>query len=204
MLDILCKSNDKTPKSPLQFHIVTLLNLERFPLGLNAYTLPFFFAFSQTLFHIINRKTGVAVNTKFYGDALVVFHHINAYEEDGHVLFDMITYKDNSLYDLFYIDYMKQDTQKFTKMSKAFSPPVCQRFVIPVNADLKVINIHNNMPVHFVRLTKTNLRLKCVLVLALQENPLGKNLVTLKDTTATAVFQKDGSLHCTPETLLHG
>ncbi|XP_034164301.1 beta,beta-carotene 15,15'-dioxygenase isoform X1 [Pangasianodon hypophthalmus] len=126
-----------------------------------------------TLFHIIDRKTGLVLNTKFYGDAFVVFHHINAYEEDGHVVFDLITYKDSSVYDLFYIDYMKQDTQKFTEMSKDFSPPVCQRFVIPVNADLK-------------------------------ENPLGKNLVRLEGTSATAVFQKDGSLYCTPETLFHG
>ncbi|XP_053491525.1 beta,beta-carotene 15,15'-dioxygenase [Ictalurus furcatus] len=126
-----------------------------------------------TLFHVINRKTGVAVNTKFYGDALVVFHHINAYEEDGHVVFDLISYKDSSLYDLFYIDYMKQEAPKFTETSKAFSRPVCQRFVIPVNADLK-------------------------------GNPLGKNLVRLEDTSATAVFQMDGSLYCTPETLFQG
>lgn len=107
------------------------------------------FASSQTLFHIINRKTGDAVNTKFYGDALVVFHHINAYEEDGHIVFDLISYKDSSLYDLFYIDYMKQEAPKFTETSKAFSRPVCQRFVIPVNADLKVIIIiYNNMPVN--------------------------------------------------------
>lgn len=100
----------------------------------------------QTLFHIIDRKTGAVVDTKFYGDAFVVFHHINAYEEDGHVVFDLITYKDNSLYDLFYIDYMKQETEKFTERSKAFSPPVCQRFVIPINADLKVIISRNIRP----------------------------------------------------------
>ncbi|KAK2869478.1 hypothetical protein Q7C36_001349 [Tachysurus vachellii] len=126
-----------------------------------------------TLFHIINRKTGVAMNTKFYGDAFVVFHHINAYEEDGHIVFDLITYKDSSLYDLFYLDYMKQQAEKFSEMCKALSPPICQRFVIPISADLK-------------------------------GNPLGKNLVRLEDTSATAVFQADGSLYCTPETLFQG
>lgn len=89
------------------------------------------------------------MNTKFYGDAFVVFHHTNAYEEDGHIVFDLITYKDSSLYDLFYLDHMKQQAEKFSEICKALSPPICQRFVIPISADLKVITIHNNMHVYF-------------------------------------------------------
>ncbi|KAI5608599.1 beta,beta-carotene 15,15'-monooxygenase, partial [Silurus asotus] len=123
-----------------------------------------------TLIHIINRHTGLAVDTKSFADAFIVFHHINAYEEDGHVVIDLISYKDNSLYDIFYTDFMQQDMEKLAEISKDISPPVSQRFVVPVNADLK-------------------------------ENPLGKNLVSLKDTSATAVLQNDGSFYCTPETL---
>lgn len=112
------------------------------------------FASSQTLFHLINKNTGVAVNTTFYGDGFIFFHHINAYEEDGHVVFDLIAYKDSSVYDLFYIDSMKLETQKFTEMSKVFSPPVCKRFVIPVNADLKVSVIRNVMANLLINLVK--------------------------------------------------
>ena len=75
------------------------------------------------------------VKTKFYGDAFVVFHHINAYEENGHVVFDLITYKDSSLYDMFYIENMKKEVEE---TDKSFPVPVSQRFVIPINADLKV------------------------------------------------------------------
>ncbi|XP_063045079.1 beta,beta-carotene 15,15'-dioxygenase-like [Engraulis encrasicolus] len=85
-----------------------------------------------TLIHLIDRKTGKAVSTKFYGDPFVVFHHINAYEEDNHVVFDLITYKDSHLYDMFYIENMVQDSDKFTESNKDFSPPVCQRFVLPI------------------------------------------------------------------------
>uniref|UniRef100_A0AAY5F026 Beta-carotene oxygenase 1, like n=1 Tax=Electrophorus electricus TaxID=8005 RepID=A0AAY5F026_ELEEL len=91
-----------------------------------------------TLFHVINRRTGKVAGTKFYTDAFVMFHHINAYEEDGHVVFDLITYEDNSLYDMFYLKNMRQDAETFDKSSKVFSLPVCQRFVIPIDVDLKV------------------------------------------------------------------
>ncbi|XP_070813707.1 beta,beta-carotene 15,15'-dioxygenase [Chaetodon trifascialis] len=88
-----------------------------------------------TLFHVINRKTGKAVSTRFYGDALVVFHHINAYEADGHVVFDLISYKDSNLYEMFYLKNMKQETGSFIQSNQRFSPPHCQRFVLPLNVD---------------------------------------------------------------------
>ncbi|XP_076143131.1 beta,beta-carotene 15,15'-dioxygenase [Alosa pseudoharengus] len=125
-----------------------------------------------TVFHLINRKTGKAVSTKFYGDPFVVFHHINAYEENGHVVFDLITYKDSNLYDMFYIDNLKQDTEKFIESHKIFSPPVCQRFALPITVE--------------------------------KDTPVGTNLVTLEDTTAKAVMQKDCSVFCSPDLLLVG
>lgn len=87
------------------------------------------------MFHVINRTTGKAVSTRFYGDAMVVFHHINAYEDAGHVVLDLISYKDSGLYDMFYIQNVKQDLSSFIKSNQSFSPPVCQRFVLPVNVN---------------------------------------------------------------------
>ncbi|XP_047195037.1 beta-carotene oxygenase 1, like [Hippoglossus stenolepis] len=125
-----------------------------------------------TLFHVINRKTGRAVKTRFYSDALVVFHHINAYEDDDHVVFDMISYKDNSLYDMFYIQNLTQEASSFSQSNEGFSPPTCQRFVLP-------LSVH-------------------------KESPRGTNLVTLRDTTAQAVVQEDGSVFCQPDNIFKG
>lgn len=86
-----------------------------------------------TYFHIINRKTGKEISTRFHADALVVFHHINAYEDDGHVVFDLISYKDSNLYNMFYLENIKKETSNFIQSHKSFSPPSCQRFVIPLN-----------------------------------------------------------------------
>ncbi|XP_061897364.1 beta,beta-carotene 15,15'-dioxygenase isoform X1 [Entelurus aequoreus] len=89
----------------------------------------------STWFHLINRRTGKRVSSQFYGAALVVFHHINAYEEDGHVLFDLITYKDSNLYDMFYMDNLRKNTSSFLESNASSSPPVCQRFILPLNVN---------------------------------------------------------------------
>ncbi|XP_076879794.1 beta,beta-carotene 15,15'-dioxygenase [Brachyhypopomus gauderio] len=90
-----------------------------------------------TLFHVIDRRTGKVARTKFYSDAFVMFHHINAYEEDGHVVFDLITYEDNSLYDMFYLENLRQDIEEFCRANEVLCLPVCQRFVLPLDVDLK-------------------------------------------------------------------
>uniref|UniRef100_A0A674CF21 Beta-carotene oxygenase 1, like n=1 Tax=Salmo trutta TaxID=8032 RepID=A0A674CF21_SALTR len=89
-----------------------------------------------TLIHLVDKKTGKAVSTKFYTDALVVFHHINAYEDDSHVVFDMITYKDSNLYEMFYLANLRKVTHEFIESNKVnFSPPICQRCVLPLSVD---------------------------------------------------------------------
>ncbi|XP_038123629.1 beta-carotene oxygenase 1, like [Cyprinodon tularosa] len=87
----------------------------------------------NTFFHVIDIKTRKATSFKYYTDALVVFHHINAYEEDGHVVFDIITYKDSNLYNMFYLHNMTDETDNFINANKEFSPPFCQRFILPLS-----------------------------------------------------------------------
>ncbi|XP_039649647.1 beta,beta-carotene 15,15'-dioxygenase-like [Perca fluviatilis] len=126
-----------------------------------------------TLFHVVDRRTGKAVSTRYYGDAFVVFHHVNAYEDgDHHVVLDLISYRNSNLYEMFYIRNLKLETSSFIEANKDFSPPVCQRYVLPLHAHT--------------------------------ESPRGSNLVTLTDTTATAVVQEDGSVYCRPDALFEG
>lgn len=70
--------------------------------------------------------------TKFYTDPMVVFHHVNAYEEDGCVLFDVIAYEDSSLYQLFYLANLNKD---FEEKSRLTSVPTLRRFAVPLHVD---------------------------------------------------------------------
>ncbi|XP_059906970.1 beta,beta-carotene 15,15'-dioxygenase isoform X1 [Gadus macrocephalus] len=92
----------------------------------------------QTVFHLIDRHTGKEVATRYYGDAMVVFHHINAYEEGGVVVVDLISYSDSNLYQMFYLDNLRQETPDYVKTNQGFSPPTCKRFLLPLSVDKDV------------------------------------------------------------------
>lgn len=61
---------------------------------------------------------------------MVVYHHVNAFEDDGHVIFDVIAYSDTSLYDMFYLSKLKEGLQ-----DESYSKPSYKRFVLPVLSD---------------------------------------------------------------------
>uniref|UniRef100_A0A3P8YFU0 Beta-carotene oxygenase 1 n=1 Tax=Esox lucius TaxID=8010 RepID=A0A3P8YFU0_ESOLU len=89
-----------------------------------------FFPKENTLIHVIDKKTGKEVDIKYYTNAMVVYHHVNAFEEDGHVIFDVIAYEDHSLYNMFYLNVLKEQSTSFT-----MCVPKCKRFALPVQTD---------------------------------------------------------------------
>lgn len=95
----------------------------------------------QTLIHLIDRKTKKEVGTKFYTGAMCVYHQVNAFEDDGHVVCDVIAYDDNSLYDMFYLDKLKEQLASAT--NPLYCKPRCKRFVLPLSdkVQLRVNNI---------------------------------------------------------------
>ncbi|XP_008274518.1 beta,beta-carotene 15,15'-dioxygenase [Stegastes partitus] len=95
----------------------------------------------NTLIHLIDRKTGKSTEMKYCTGAMVVYHHVNAFEDDGHVVFDVIAYNDNSLYDMFYMSNLKKNTE-FTE--SGYSKPSYRRFVLPISSD-KGVAVGNNM-----------------------------------------------------------
>ncbi|XP_018594383.1 beta,beta-carotene 15,15'-dioxygenase [Scleropages formosus] len=89
----------------------------------------------DTLIHLIDRKTQKPVETRYYTDAMVVYHHVNAFEEDGHIVFDIIAYDDNSLYDLFYLNSLRQEINESGSSKKSIPIPKYKRFVLPLQID---------------------------------------------------------------------
>ncbi|XP_044195813.1 beta,beta-carotene 15,15'-dioxygenase [Thunnus albacares] len=86
----------------------------------------------NTLIHLIDRNTGKEVETKYYTGAMVVYHHVNAFEDNGHVIFDVIAYNDTSLYEMFYLSKLKENT---TSHDDSYSKPGYRRFALPVQSD---------------------------------------------------------------------
>lgn len=84
------------------------------------------------MIHLIDRKTGKEVETKYYTGAMIVYHHVNAFEDNGHVIFDVIAYNDNSLYDAFYLSKLKENDKLY---DVTYSKPSYRRFALPVHSD---------------------------------------------------------------------
>lgn len=64
---------------------------------------------------------------QYYTDTMVVYHHVNAFVEDGHVIVDVIAYDDYSLYEMFYLNKLKEQSA-----SSNVVMPMYKRFVLPL------------------------------------------------------------------------
>lgn len=112
------------------------------PAHLSAENVPVILSlFPQTLIHLIDRKTKKVVGTKFYTGAMCVYHQVNAYEDDGHVVCDVIAYDDNGLYEMFYLDKLKEPLA--SGINPVYCKPRCKRFVLPLSD--KVDHCLNNI-----------------------------------------------------------
>ncbi|XP_067343020.1 beta,beta-carotene 15,15'-dioxygenase isoform X1 [Channa argus] len=101
----------------------------------------------NTLIHLIDRNTGKEVETKYYTGAMVVYHHINAFEDDGHVIFDVIAYSDNKLYDMFYLK------KKTDASDVSFAKSSYRRFALPVQADKSIPSAENLVTLKYTTAT---------------------------------------------------
>ncbi|XP_008305705.1 beta,beta-carotene 15,15'-dioxygenase [Cynoglossus semilaevis] len=86
----------------------------------------------KTIIHLIDKKTRKEVETKYLTGTMVVYHHVNAYEEDGHVVFDIIAYDNTSLYEMFYISRLKEHGNTY---DENYCKPTYRRFVLPTSSD---------------------------------------------------------------------
>ncbi|CAG7716180.1 unnamed protein product, partial [Allacma fusca] len=83
-------------------------------------------------FFLINRSTGKVLKTEYISsETFFFFHVINCYEDNNHLVVDLIAYEDTSNFQAMYIDRLRGDIMD---NSKACTP---KRFVIPLGDDLK-------------------------------------------------------------------
>ncbi|PIK37041.1 hypothetical protein BSL78_26127, partial [Apostichopus japonicus] len=94
----------------------------------------------KTVIRVFSRKTGKSLVTryKYTADPLFLFHHINAYEEDDHIVFDVAAYDNPSI--------IKQTY--FSNLASPSEPPPessVRRFVLPQHMEGKVSDDLNKL-----------------------------------------------------------
>ncbi|XP_070561443.1 beta,beta-carotene 15,15'-dioxygenase-like isoform X2 [Ptychodera flava] len=112
------------------------------------------------IFHIIEQESGKPIDVKFFSSAFFCFHHINAYEHDGHIVLDVCAHNDIEIIESMSFSHLKKTTS-------GHIPIEVRRFVFPLAMN--------------------------------KDAPIGSNLVSLKNTDATAVKMPDHSIHVTGE-----
>ncbi|KAI1297157.1 Beta,beta-carotene 9',10'-oxygenase [Halotydeus destructor] len=85
-------------------------------------------------FHVIDKQSGQQVKVKYHSEGFYHWHTINAYEEDGHVVVDIVTYENADVLEKYNLQRMRNNEWDST------CPPVPKRFVLPLGkgADFEV------------------------------------------------------------------
>ncbi|ELU09558.1 hypothetical protein CAPTEDRAFT_212572 [Capitella teleta] len=107
------------------------------------------------------KSTGERLAQSYTTDAFFLFHHLNSYEEDNCVVFDVVAYPNADIIE----DLMMENIR--TEKVPLGNLPRLTRLVLPLNTPADVA--------------------------------VGENLVNLAGSTATAVTESDGNIHCLPQ-----
>lgn len=82
----------------------------------------------KTRFRIVRRSDGAEVtDIKYFSDAFMIFHHINSYEEDGHLIVDMCCYKNGDVMKNLYMKSIEDQTTEPLLENSA------RRYVLPLS-----------------------------------------------------------------------
>ncbi|XP_076359158.1 carotenoid-cleaving dioxygenase, mitochondrial-like [Tachypleus tridentatus] len=85
----------------------------------------------KTRFYVIEKSTGKVLKTVYKSEAFFVFHHVNAYEENNHIVVDLIGYEDPSFLQKYKLEKLRAG------LFEEICPPQLRRFVLPLGKDLK-------------------------------------------------------------------
>ncbi|XP_013420990.1 beta,beta-carotene 15,15'-dioxygenase-like [Lingula anatina] len=97
-------------------------------------------------FRLVNRKTNEEVAQLFTADPFFVFHHINAYEEEDHLIIDLCGYSDPSIIDAFYLKNLDPESGLFSdEVFPEHTLPEVRRYVLPLKPTSDAISRKENL-----------------------------------------------------------
>ncbi|XP_064481033.1 beta,beta-carotene 15,15'-dioxygenase-like [Ornithodoros turicata] len=81
-------------------------------------------------FHVVDKKTGKRTERKYVSESFLVFHHINTYEKDNHIVVDLCAHKDDTILSMLYTDASKRASRG--NVSLCATP---RRYALPLNTE---------------------------------------------------------------------
>ncbi|KAL0993793.1 hypothetical protein UPYG_G00114000 [Umbra pygmaea] len=87
----------------------------------------------DTIFHLVDKHTGMASSVKFYTKPLSVFHQINAFEEDGFLVLDMCCSDNGDTINNYLIQNLRKSGEALDQVYNSTSRAFPRRFILPLN-----------------------------------------------------------------------
>ncbi|CAL8350585.1 unnamed protein product [Lota lota] len=102
----------------------------------------------DTIFHLIDKKTGKLSSVKFHTKAMSTFHQINAYEENGFLVMDMCVSDDGQAINNYLVQNLRKSGEALDEVYNTMCRVFPRRFVLPLNVGTETLcgtNLNNQM-----------------------------------------------------------
>uniref|UniRef100_UPI0037E98C97 carotenoid-cleaving dioxygenase, mitochondrial-like isoform X2 n=1 Tax=Semicossyphus pulcher TaxID=241346 RepID=UPI0037E98C97 len=109
----------------------------------------------QTIFHLIDKRTGEVSSVKYYTKAIATFHQINAFEEDGFLMLDLCCSDDGQAINNYLIQNLRASGEALDEVYNTMCRSFPRRFVFP-------LNVTNETPIDQNLNTRPSSKATCV------------------------------------------
>ncbi|KAI1903298.1 hypothetical protein AGOR_G00025760 [Albula goreensis] len=89
----------------------------------------------ETVFHVVDKRTGKLSSVKYHAKPLATFHQINTFEEDGFIVMDLCCSDDGGNINNYLIQNLRKSGEALDKAYNELTRAFPRRFVLPLNVD---------------------------------------------------------------------
>ncbi|XP_074465968.1 carotenoid-cleaving dioxygenase, mitochondrial-like [Sebastes fasciatus] len=87
----------------------------------------------ETVFHLVDKRTGKVSQVKYHTKAISTFHQINAFEEDGFLMLDMCCSDDGQAINNYLIQNLRKSGEALDEVYNTMCRVFPRRFVLPLH-----------------------------------------------------------------------
>ncbi|XP_040007461.1 beta,beta-carotene 9',10'-oxygenase-like isoform X1 [Xiphias gladius] len=87
----------------------------------------------ETVFHLVDKRTGEVSSVKYHTKAISTFHQINAFEEEGFLMLDMCCSDDGQAINNYLIQNLRKSGDALDAVYNTMCRVFPRRFVLPLN-----------------------------------------------------------------------
>ncbi|OCT72536.1 beta,beta-carotene 9',10'-oxygenase isoform X2 [Xenopus laevis] len=109
----------------------------------------------DTVFHVANKHTGELHPFTFHAHPFGTFHQINAYEDEGCIVFDLCCMKDGKLLSVYKLQNLHKDGQALDQVYNSAARSFPCRYVLPLTTDSNTPQDINLIPLGYTTATAT-------------------------------------------------